>query len=86
MMSAACKSPIATAIEHSIRAFLVLPPIQQSAKRAPDRFTGNQEPRLDELLEDPILGQLLASDGVAMDDLLTLVGTVQTALKRGKAA
>jgi hypothetical protein len=82
MMPAACSSSIATAIELSMRALPVLPPIRRSAKCAAERFAGGQEPTLDELLSDPILGRLIASDGVVMDDLLALVGDVRKALAR----
>ncbi len=34
---------------------------------APEPFSPHGEPRLAELLDDPILGHLLASDGVPMD-------------------
>jgi hypothetical protein len=82
MMPSACESSAAMAIDHAKRALPVRPPIRGRAKCNPDRFAGGLEPPLDELLGDPILGRLLARDGIAMDDLLALITDVQHALKR----
>lgn len=85
MTPAAGTPSIATALEHAMRVLPVLPPIRHAAKCALERFSGGQEPPLDELLDDPILERLMASDGVAMSDLLALVRDVGKALRRPRA-
>lgn len=37
------------------------------------RYIGNDEPKVGELLADPMLARVLASDGVAHEDLTRLV-------------
>jgi hypothetical protein len=50
------------------------------------RFAGNQEPALAELLADPMLHRLLASDGVMPDHLIDLLADVKVRLaRRGRA-
>jgi hypothetical protein len=46
------------------------------------RFAGNQEPDLAELLTDPIMQRLLASDGVMADHLIDLIADVKVRLAR----
>ena len=46
------------------------------------RFAGNQEPDLIELLADPMLHRLLASDGVRSDHLIDLIADVKVRLSR----
>ncbi len=46
------------------------------------RFAGNQEPDLVELLTDPLLHRLLASDGVKSDHLIDLIADVKVRLAR----
>lgn len=45
-------------------------------------FVGHGEPALTDLLDDPIFGRLLASDGVHRDDLATLLAQVRLNLSR----
>ena len=80
MMPAARISAVATA-DYPMRALPVLPPLHRTAPCAPERFVGGQEPTLDELLSDPIVARLLASDRIMMGELLDLVTEVQEALK-----
>jgi len=51
-------------------------------RRAPARFAGNQEPAIAEILTDPILHRLLASDGVRSDHLIDLIADVKVRLAR----
>jgi len=44
-------------------------------------FRGNIEPRLSDLLRDPIIRSLMARDGVQMPDLLSIIGEAQNSLK-----
>ncbi len=44
------------------------------------RFCGNDEPSLAELLGDPMMARLIASDGVAHEDLTSLVDSVRSRL------
>jgi len=46
------------------------------------RFAGNQEPDLVELLTDPMLHRLLASDGIKSDHLIDLIADVKVRLAR----
>jgi hypothetical protein len=60
---------------------------QQSAlflQRRPmrTRFAGNQEPDLVELLTDPMMLRLLASDGIKSDQLIDLIADVKVRLCR----
>jgi hypothetical protein len=43
-------------------------------------FAGNQEPDLDELLSDPIMHRLLASDGIGAEHLRALIADVKSRL------
>lgn len=46
------------------------------------RFAGNQEPELVDLLTDPMLHRLLASDGIKSDHLIDLIADVKVRLAR----
>jgi hypothetical protein len=46
------------------------------------RFAGNQEPDLAELLTDPVMHRLLASDGIKSDHLIDLIADVKVRLAR----
>jgi hypothetical protein len=46
------------------------------------RYAGNQEPDLVELLTDPMLHRLLASDGVKSDQLIELIADVKVRMLR----
>jgi hypothetical protein len=46
------------------------------------RYAGNQEPNLVDLLTDPMLHRLLASDGVKSDHLIELIADVRVRLSR----
>ena len=50
------------------------------------RYAGNQEPDLIELLTDPMLHRLLASDGVKSDHLIELIADVKVRLSRREHA
>lgn len=50
------------------------------------RFAGNQEPDLAEILTDPMLHRLLASDGVKSDHLIDLIADVKVRLARRERA
>ncbi len=82
MTPAACEFSAASAIERSMRALPVLPPRRHNARCVPERFVGGHEPTIDELLGDPILERLLASDGLRMGELLVLIAEMRQALKR----
>ena len=45
------------------------------------RYCGNGEPSLAEIMADPLLARLIASDGVAHEELARLVGCVQESLR-----
>jgi len=46
------------------------------------RFSGNQEPDLAEILTDPMMHRLLASDGVKSDHLIDLIADIKVRLAR----
>jgi len=46
------------------------------------RYAGNQEPDLADLLTDPMLHRLMASDGVHRDHLIDLIADVKVRLAR----
>lgn len=50
----------------------------------PDRFSANEEPRLDDLLEDPIVTRLMASDGLHRDLVCAVVRDVRAQLDGGR--
>jgi len=43
-------------------------------------FMGNVEPPLDEMIDDDVIRRVMARDGVAVDDLLSLIAEVRTRL------
>ncbi|MBF0269493.1 MAG: hypothetical protein HQL44_12975 [Alphaproteobacteria bacterium] len=45
------------------------------------RFSGNDEPSMAEVLGDPMMARMLASDGIAQEDLATLVARVRDQLR-----
>ncbi len=51
-------------------------------RTARTRYCGNQEPDLADMLTDPILHRLLASDGVRSDHLIDLIADVKVRLSR----
>jgi hypothetical protein len=75
MMNSPCKPSQHTA-ERRSHATPFLPHLRNAAPV----FIGHGEPRLTELIGDPIFGRLLSSDGVAMDDLLSLIESTRTKL------
>ena len=51
------------------------------------RFAGNQEPELVDLLTDPMMHRLLASDGIRSEHLIDLIADVKVRLaRRGRAS
>lgn len=46
----------------------------------PERYAANEEPPIDDLLGDPILSRLMASDGVRREHLLAVVETARARL------
>lgn len=80
MTPSECKPAVATFSGHSERHLSVLSPLFYSAPCSPDLFVGSHEPTLNELLDDPILDRLLASDGVARATLLSLIAEARKAL------
>ena len=71
-----CKPAAVTSIRRTYFNTNALPRIQANA----DRFKRGVEPALSELLDDPILDRLLASDRVRRDQLMTLIDTVKERL------
>lgn len=54
-------------------------------RRAPrTRYAGNNEPDLADMLTDPILHRLLASDGVRSDHLIELIADVKVRLRQSR--
>lgn len=45
------------------------------------RFAGSEEPDLAELIDDPMTRRLMASDGVRMESLLTVLDQAKTRLQ-----
>lgn len=45
------------------------------------RYVGNDEPKVSDVMSDPLVARLLASDGVAKEDLATLVERVRHQLE-----
>lgn len=60
----------------------VLPPLPRSIRQETSNFSGADEPALGEMLTDPVLHRLLASDGVEKERLLSLIATVRSRLVR----
>lgn len=48
------------------------------------RYAGNQEPDLADILTDPIMHRLLASDGVRSDHLIELIADVKVKLRQSR--
>jgi hypothetical protein len=46
------------------------------------RFSGNHEPDLADLLTDPLMQRMMASDGVRSDHLIDLIADVKVRLAR----
>lgn len=67
----------ATVMKDRHRTFLVPGPRPVSRTSAADRFKGNDEPSLLELLADPIFERLLKSDGLTNRQVESVVRTVQ---------
>lgn len=57
-----------------------LPPLPRGGKSEGRGFRGIGEPTLTEILQDPTLASLLASDGVQRDHLLDLIQAVRSKL------
>jgi hypothetical protein len=55
-------------------------------RTARSRYAGNQEPDLADLLTDPIIHRLLASDGVRSDHLIELIADVKVKLRQSRYA
>ena len=75
MMNSPCKPNL-----HSAERRVLPPPFLPRLRSAATTFIGHGEPRLNDLLGDPIFGRLLSSDGVEMDDLKSLIDTTRTKL------
>lgn len=76
MTPGTCK-PASIVLERSAK---VMTSIERPRRSRADRFSGHCEPSLHELMTDPILSRLLASDGVAKEDLEALIRTVRNRL------
>ena len=50
------------------------------------RYAGNQEPELVDLLTDPMMHRLLASDGIRSEHLIDLIADVKVRLSRRERA
>jgi hypothetical protein len=56
-------------------------------RRSPrTRYAGNHEPDLADMLTDPIMHRLLASDGVRSDHLIDLIADVKVKLRQSRYA
>lgn len=60
---------------------IVMDPKAGSVQAASGRFSANEEPRLDDLLEDPIITCLMASDGVHRDAVTAVLRDVRARLQ-----
>jgi hypothetical protein len=73
-------------VEKTAEAQPVLPPSPASLfmrrRSVRSRYVDNQEPALADLLTDPIVHRLLASDGVRSDHLIDLIADVKVRLAR----
>lgn len=54
--------------------------LSASFRADPERFSTNEEPRLDDLLNDPIITSLMSSDGVQRDVVCAVVRDVRARL------
>lgn len=61
------------------------PALFQHRRAGRTRYAGNQEPELADLLTDPILQRLLASDGVRSDHLIDLIAEIKVKLRQSRA-
>lgn len=57
-----------------------LPPLPHGGSFEGQGFRGVGEPALTDMLKDPTMGSMLASDGVQQDRLLELIESVRTKL------
>lgn len=78
MIFSACKPDIVGSVQPGF----TLPPLPRGGRSDGDRYRGTEEPRLSDILQDPVLGRLLASDGVKHDHLLDLIRTTRARLAR----
>lgn len=60
----------------------VLPFPLARARAGAARFVGSEEPPLPELMDDPVLRRLMASDGVRLDHLVALIADARLKLAR----
>ncbi|PKU24377.1 hypothetical protein [Telmatospirillum siberiense] len=58
----------------------IRPPSPRDGRPDGGGFRGKEEPTLAEMLQDPTMGSLMASDGVQQDRLLELIQAVRTRL------
>lgn len=78
MMHSAC-SPAATPSDTRGSAQTAFA-LKGRADRAPD-FEGNDEPSLDELMDDDVVRRVMARDGVEAHQVWTLIDTMRNRLR-----
>ncbi|HLN22661.1 MAG TPA: hypothetical protein VK558_01615 [Patescibacteria group bacterium] len=75
MMNSPCKPTLQSAERRGLAT-----PFLPRLRSAATTFIGHGEPRLNDLLGDPIFSRLLSSDGVEMDELKSLIETTRSRL------
>lgn len=75
-------------IEKAAAAKLAVPAQQPALfvyrRTARSKYAGNHEPDLADMLTDPIMHRLLASDGVRSDHLIDLIADVKVKLRQSR--
>ena len=70
-----------TALVPHEQSVLAWPPLGR-ARRATRQFVGPEEPRLEELLADPMVARLMCADGVGYEELAALISEAREKLSR----
>ena len=79
-MTNVCK-PAPTAHEKRLQA-IAMGAHKRGATFGPGRYSGHEEPLLNEIIEDPMTRRLMDSDGVAYDHLMSVISAARIKLRR----
>ncbi len=82
MISSVCKPATVTREGHSDKSGRAVSFVGKTRGGAA-RYAGGEEPRLTDLMEDPVLRRLMASDGVHPEQLMAVIAEARTKLIEG---
>ncbi|HIJ62971.1 MAG TPA: hypothetical protein HPQ04_09805 [Rhodospirillaceae bacterium] len=54
--------------------------VRMMGRKTPSRFLGQEEPRLGDIMDDPITRRLMASDGVGVEQLQQVISLMREKL------